>query len=73
VREQNQREFFGAWEDGRVQSGFSGFCEWIIEGANPLHLFAGGGIGGIPDVGDEGVRFCAAPFVRLGRSELAVQ
>ena len=29
-------------------------------------------VGGIPDVGDEGVRFCVAPFVRLGRSELAI-
>ena len=32
----------------------------------------GGGVGGIPDVGDESVSLCAAPIIRFWRSELAV-
>ena len=72
VGEQNQREFFWSCDGLGVARGLASAAERCIGGADPLGLLEGGGIGGIPDVGDEGVGFCAAPVVRFGRSELAV-
>src|SRR5580704_10836151 len=72
VREKNQWEFFWGCDEMSVWCGFSSFAEWVIGGTDPLHLLDGGGVGGIPDVGDESVSLCAAPIIRFWRSELAV-
>jgi len=70
VREENQREFLGRCDGLGVTRGFTRARN--IGGANPLRLLDSSGIGGIPDVSDEGVGLCAAPVIRFGWSELAV-
>lgn len=72
VREQDQRKLRGSGEDGGVGRGLSGESKGRAGRANPLLFLDGGGIGGIPDVGDEGVRLGVAPVVRLWRDKLAV-
>lgn len=72
VGQKNQREFLRCCDERGVWCGFSSFGKRCVFMADPLHLLDGGGIGGIPNVGNEGVRFCAAPVVRLGRGEMAI-
>ncbi len=70
--EQNQGEFFRRCGGLDVARGFAGASKRRVGIADPLRVLDGRWLSGIPDVGDEGVCFCFAPFVRLGRSELAV-
>src|SRR5579859_1836826 len=69
MRKKYERKLFRFGDQSGAGSGFARVGEWIVRRSHPLRLLDGVRFGGIPDVGDEGVRFRATPVVRLGRSE----